>query len=60
MGLGKTLQSICILASDHYLREKMYKVRICLNYFHLEIFNILNIILINPNIKFANLNIYHC
>ncbi len=24
MGLGKTLQSICILASDHYARSKKY------------------------------------
>lgn len=25
MGLGKTLQSICILAGDHYAREQQYK-----------------------------------
>jgi TATA-binding protein-associated factor len=26
MGLGKTLQTICIIASDHYLRAERYKV----------------------------------
>jgi TATA-binding protein-associated factor len=26
MGLGKTLQTICIVASDHYLRAERYKV----------------------------------
>ena len=26
MGLGKTLQTICIIASDHYLRAQRYKV----------------------------------
>src|SRR5271155_4952651 len=25
MGLGKTLQTICIIASDHYLRAQRYK-----------------------------------
>src|SRR6202021_906327 len=25
MGLGKTLQTICIIASDHYLRAERYK-----------------------------------
>lgn len=25
MGLGKTLQSICIIAGDHYYREQRYK-----------------------------------
>lgn len=25
MGLGKTLQSICILAGDHYYRDQKYK-----------------------------------
>ena len=26
MGLGKTLQSICIVAGDHYDRQQKYKV----------------------------------
>jgi TATA-binding protein-associated factor len=26
MGLGKTLQTICIIASDHYLRAERYKI----------------------------------
>jgi len=26
MGLGKTLQSICIIASDHYLRAKRFEI----------------------------------
>ena len=28
MGLGKTLQSICILASDHYKRDEKFKVHL--------------------------------
>lgn len=27
MGLGKTLQSICIVAGDHYDRQQKYKVK---------------------------------
>ncbi len=27
MGLGKTLQSLCMIAGDHYIRTKAYKVR---------------------------------
>ena len=26
MGLGKTLQSLCIIAGDHFHREQQYKV----------------------------------
>ena len=26
MGLGKTLQSLCIVAGDHYYRKKEFKV----------------------------------
>ncbi len=29
MGLGKTLQSLCIIASDDHYRAKQYKVSHC-------------------------------
>lgn len=40
MGLGKTLQSICIVAGDHYDRQQKYKVNMKYDYTSADMFPI--------------------